>query len=84
MNWKSIWNTFSTNPYVVGAWTAFAGALATELYSALQTGSFDWSVQSWKKMLVAAALTAATSVYHLLTPSQGQQKEVANLQSSQK
>ncbi len=74
MNWKSIWTTFSTNPYIVAAWTAFAGGLVAELYTAIQTGSFDWSVHSWEKMATAAAGTSIIAVYHLLMPSPAQQK----------
>jgi hypothetical protein len=74
VNWKTIWNTLRTNPYAVAAWTAFAGGLVSELYTAIQTGSFDWSPNSWKKMVTAAIGTAVIAVYHLLMPSPTQQK----------
>jgi hypothetical protein len=72
MNWKAIWHTIRTNPVCVFAWTSFSGALATQLYTALQPGGhFDWSVQSWEKMLTAAAATALISLVHLYTPVPG-------------
>ena len=71
MNWKAVWNTIRTNPVFVAAWTAFSGALATQLYTAAQTGALDWTPQAWEKMAAAAAGTAFIAVLHLYTPAPG-------------
>ena len=68
MNWTSI----RSNPVVVAAWTAFAGALASQFYIAQQDHHLDFTWGSWEKMLLAAAGTAALNLLHLYTPKPGQ------------
>ena len=68
---KQLWLTLRGNPVFVSAWTAFAGAFASQLYIAQQDGHLDFSLGSWEKMAIAAAGTALLSVMHLYTPPPG-------------
>ena len=67
MNWKSMWNKLRSNPFFAAGWSAFAGALGKELYTALQGGGIDWSIKSWQQMGAAAASAAALALVHLYT-----------------
>jgi hypothetical protein len=72
MSWKAIWNKVKSNPFFAAGWSAFAGALVKELYTALQGGGIDWSAKSWQQMGTAAGSAAILSLIHLYTtpPSQ--------------
>ena len=67
MNWNTIWNKVKNNPFFAAGWSAFAGALVKELYTAMQGGGIDWSVKSWQQMGAAAFSAAALSLIHLYT-----------------
>lgn len=67
MNWKAFWSKLKSNPFFAAGWSAFAGALVKELYTAFQGGGIDWSVKSWQQMGTAAASAAILSLIHLYT-----------------
>jgi hypothetical protein len=58
----------AANPYIVTAWTLFAGAFGKEFWTAYQTGHFDWSVKSLQSMGVAAFWTTVIALAHLFLP----------------
>jgi hypothetical protein len=71
VNWRAIvaWlRKNASNPFVVTAWTLFAGAFGKELLTTLQTGHVDLSLKSIESMVAAAVSTAAIALLHLYLP----------------
>ena len=68
---KAFWLKLTRNPFLVTAWTLFAGALGKQLCTAIQSGSFDWSLKSCEQMAAAAIGSAAIALIHLYTPAPG-------------
>lgn len=58
----------AANPYVVTAWTLFAGAFGKELVTTIETGHIDLSPKSMESMLAAALSTTAIALVHLYLP----------------
>jgi hypothetical protein len=68
MNFKDLWSKLRSNPAFVTAYSLLGGAIGKELYTALQSGSFDWSLKSIQAMIVAAGATTVISLLHLYLP----------------
>lgn len=62
---QALWAKHHNDPVFVTATSLFLGALAKEIYTALQTGGVDLSVTSLKQMAAAAIGTTAVALYHL-------------------
>lgn len=65
INWKAVFS----NPVIAAVWTAFAGAVAKQLYTAIWTGSFDWTQKSWVAMGTTGASAALLALLHLYMPA---------------
>ena len=65
-----LWLKLRGNPLFVIAWTAFAGALVSQLTTDLQEGKVDFSPVQLQKMLTTAAIAAGLAILHLYTPQQ--------------
>lgn len=66
---NKLWQSLRGNPMFVTAYSLLGGAIGKELYTALQSGSFDWSLKSIQAMAVTAVSTTAVSLLHLyMTP----------------
>ena len=65
---KQLWLTLRSNPYFVGASSAFVGALMDTVYDELQTGHVDLSRAGLHKLLAIAGTAVFLSLYHLYMP----------------
>jgi hypothetical protein len=68
---KQLWLTLRNNPYVVTAYSLFAGSLGGQLEAAYQAGHADWSAKGLEHMAAGAAVFTFWSLVHLYMPAPG-------------
>lgn len=68
---KQLWLSIRSNPIVVAAYSAAAGAVISYFSGALQTGQFNFGAINWERLGTLAGTAALAAVVHLYTPPPG-------------
>lgn len=68
---RQLWLSVRSNPYVVTAYSAAAGAVVSYLQGALATGQFSFASINWQQLATLAGTAALASLIHLYRPAPG-------------
>jgi len=65
MNVANLWNSVKSNPYFVAGYSAFLGAVASEIQDEITAGHLDFTRAGVHKMVGYALSVAVAAVVHL-------------------